>query len=47
MFENMTYENILNDMLSRVTSDVDKREGSVFMMHLLHVHINWHKRTSI
>ncbi len=29
MFENMTYENILNDMLSRVTSDVDKREGSV------------------
>jgi uncharacterized phage protein gp47/JayE len=29
MFENMTYENILKDMLSRVTSDVDKREGSV------------------
>lgn len=29
MFENMTYENIMNDMLSRVTSDVDKREGSV------------------
>ncbi len=29
MFENMTYENILNDMLSRVSSDVDKREGSV------------------
>lgn len=29
MFEAMTYENILNDMLSRVTSDVDKREGSV------------------
>lgn len=29
MFEDMTYENILNDMLSRVTSDVDKREGSV------------------
>lgn len=29
MFENMTYENILADMLSRVTSDVDKREGSV------------------
>jgi len=29
VFENMTYENILNDMLSRVTSDVDKREGSV------------------
>lgn len=29
MFENMTYENILNDMLSRVTSDVDKREGSI------------------
>lgn len=29
MFENMTYENILADMLSRVTSDVDKREGSI------------------
>ncbi|UZQ86918.1 baseplate J/gp47 family protein [Thermoclostridium stercorarium] len=29
MWENMTYENILNDMLSRVPSDVDKREGSV------------------
>jgi len=29
MFENMTYENILNDMLSRVTNDVDKREGSI------------------
>lgn len=29
MFEEMTYENILNDMLSRVTSDVDKREGSL------------------
>lgn len=29
MFENMTYESILNDMLSRVTSDVDKREGSI------------------
>ncbi|MDF2570492.1 MAG: baseplate protein [Sporomusa sp.] len=29
MFENMTYENIMADMLSRVTSDVDKREGSV------------------
>lgn len=29
MFENMTYENILNDMLSRVTTDVDKREGSI------------------
>ncbi|PNT91667.1 baseplate J protein [Clostridium thermosuccinogenes] len=25
----MTYENILKDMLSRVTSDVDKREGTV------------------
>jgi len=25
----MTYENILNDMLSRVKSDVDKREGSI------------------
>jgi len=29
MWENMTYENILNDMLSRVPSDVDKREGSI------------------
>lgn len=29
MFEDMTYENIMADMLSRVTSDVDKREGSV------------------
>ncbi len=29
MFENMTYESLLNDMLSRVTSDVDKREGSI------------------
>ena len=29
MWENMTYENILNDMLSRVPSNVDKREGSV------------------
>lgn len=29
MFEEMTYEAILNDMLGRVTSDVDKREGSV------------------
>ena len=29
MFEEMTYENILEDMLSRVTSNVDKREGSI------------------
>jgi len=29
MFESMTYEYILADMLGRVTSDVDKREGSV------------------
>lgn len=29
MFEDMTYENILNDMLSRVPSDVDKHEGSI------------------
>lgn len=29
MFEDMTFENIMDDMLSRVTSDVDKREGSV------------------
>lgn len=29
MFESMTYEYILTDMLGRVTSDVDKCEGSV------------------
>ena len=29
MFESMTYESILTDMLSRVTSNVDKREGSI------------------
>lgn len=29
MFEDMTYENILNDMLSRIPNDVDKREGSI------------------
>ena len=29
MWDHMTYENILNDMLSRVPSDVDKREGSI------------------
>ncbi len=29
MYENMTFENILNDMLSRVPNDIDKREGSV------------------
>jgi uncharacterized phage protein gp47/JayE len=29
VFEDMTYENILNDMLSRVPNDVDKREGSI------------------
>lgn len=29
MWENMTYENILNDMLSRVPGDIDKREGSI------------------
>jgi len=29
MFENRTYEKILTDMLSRVTADVDKREGSI------------------
>jgi uncharacterized phage protein gp47/JayE len=29
MFEEMTYENILNDMLNRVASDVDKRPGSI------------------
>lgn len=29
MFENMTFENILNDMLNRLPTDVDKREGSI------------------
>lgn len=29
MFENITYEKILADMLSRVIDDVDKREGSI------------------
>lgn len=29
MFEEMTYEAILDEMLSRVANDVDKREGSV------------------
>lgn len=29
MYEEMTYENILQQMLDRVTTDVDKREGSV------------------
>lgn len=29
MFEAMTYESILNEMLSRVENDVDKREGSI------------------
>ena len=29
MFEKMIYEAILQDMLNRVTSDVDKREGSI------------------
>lgn len=29
MFEEMTFENILDDMLSRVDNDIDKREGSI------------------
>lgn len=29
MFENKTYENIIQDMLNEVKADVDKREGSV------------------
>lgn len=29
MFEEMTFENILDDMLSRVAADIDKREGSI------------------
>jgi len=29
MFEDLTYENILDDMLSKVLADIDKREGSI------------------
>ena len=29
MFEDKTYENILQEMLNRVPDDIDKREGSV------------------
>ena len=29
MYEDMTYENILQGMLNRVPDDIDKREGSV------------------
>lgn len=29
MYEDKTYENILQDMLNRVSNDIDKREGSV------------------
>lgn len=29
MFENMTYENILESLLKKIPSDVDKREGSI------------------
>ena len=29
MFEDKTYENLLNDKLSRVPKDIDTREGSV------------------
>lgn len=29
MFENMTYENILENLLKNVPSDIDKREGSI------------------
>lgn len=29
MFENETYENILNRMLDNISDDIDKREGSV------------------
>ena len=31
MYENLTYEELLNRALSRVASDVDKREGSLIM----------------
>ena len=29
MFENMTFDNILNEMLAMVPNDVDRREGSI------------------
>ena len=29
MFENYTYEKILNDMLDRVPDSLDKRQGSI------------------
>lgn len=29
MFESMTYENILNNMLNRIPADIDRREGSI------------------
>ena len=29
MYENVTYEDILKRMLSRVSADLDKREGSI------------------
>ena len=29
MYEDMTYENLLNAMLRRVPDDIDKREGSI------------------
>ena len=29
MYENMTFENIMDRCLARVTSSVDKREGSI------------------
>lgn len=29
MFENMTYDNIMNLMLSKISDDIDKREGSI------------------
>ena len=29
MWEEMTYENILNDMLERIPNDIDKRPGSI------------------
>ena len=31
MYDDQTYENILDRTLSRVASDVDKREGSLIM----------------
>ena len=41
MFEDKTYENILQGMLNRVSNDVDKREGSVIYDALPRRRIFW------